>query len=112
MSSLNSMEKKAIEQLYLKVKDRLSITKVILFGSKARSQSEEYSDVDLILLTQKPKTKQDRKYLSQESAEVNILHGVTLSCMYYNEQDSVKGENINPLFKQNVDREGIEIDLQ
>lgn len=82
-----------------------------MFGSRARGEAEEYSDIDLLVLTEKPKTSSDRYLLSDYSAEVNVEYGVAISCLYYNEQDWEHGEVINPLLKENVAREGIELDL-
>ncbi|WP_168121275.1 nucleotidyltransferase domain-containing protein [Paenibacillus sp. HB172176] len=84
---------------------------VILFGSKARGDFEEYSDIDLVFLTEKQKSAHDRFLLSDLSAEMSIENDVLLSCLFFNENDWLMGNEINPLLKANVDREGVEIEL-
>ncbi len=59
-SSLTNSEKEAIERLYLEVKDKFDVSKIILFGSKARNEAHEYSDVDLIVLTRRKKDRWGR----------------------------------------------------
>lgn len=112
MVQLTEEEKLAIEKLYNSIKDELQITKMILFGSKARGMSDEYSDIDLLIITNKEKTRKDRKRLSELSAEVNIDFGVALSCLYFDEQQWQTGEGINPFLKENIEKEGVEVVLQ
>lgn len=109
MHMLSDLEMKAIRELYAKIKDELQIAKIILFGSKARGEADPYSDVDLLVLTNKEKIKEDREKLSDISADINIDYGVALSCMYYNINEWQAGDNINPSLKKNVEREGIEV---
>ena len=110
-SSLTKNEAEAIERLYTEIKDKLDISKVILFGSKARDEAQEYSDVDLLVLTRRLKDKQDRWLLSDIAADINIDYGVALECLYYSESDWEACDEINPLLKENVEREGIPLVL-
>jgi predicted nucleotidyltransferase len=109
---INENEREAIETLYSSIKDQLNVKKLILFGSRARGDSDEYSDIDLLVLTESPKTFSDRNKLADYSAGINVDYGVTISCFYYNSNDWDSGEMINPLLKQNVEREGIEFVIQ
>lgn len=109
---INEIEREAIESLYRSIKEPLNVEKLVLFGSHARGDAEEYSDIDLLVLTGNSKTFSDRNKLADLSAGINVEYGVTLSCLYYNSNDWNSGEIINPLLKQNVEREGIEFVLQ
>jgi uncharacterized protein len=111
-STLTNIEKRAVERLYAEIKDKLDVSRFILFGSKARNEAKEYSDVDILVLTRKKKEKQDRWLLSDIAADINIDYGVALECLYYSESDWEAGDEINPLLKENVDREGVPLVLQ
>ncbi len=111
-ASLTNSEKEAIKRLYSEIKDKLDVSRVILFGSKARNEAKEYSDVDLLVLTRRKKSKRDRWLLSDIAADINIDYGVALECLYYNESDWDTGDEINPLLKENVEREGVPLVLQ
>ncbi len=111
-SSLTNNEKAAIERLYAEIKYKLDVSNIILFGSKARNEATEYSDVDLLVLTRRKKNKQDRWLLSDIAAEINIDYGVALECLYYCESDWEAGDEINPLLKENVEREGIPLKFE
>ncbi|WP_234028487.1 nucleotidyltransferase domain-containing protein [Lentibacillus sp. Marseille-P4043] len=45
----------AIQLLCKQIKENLNVSKVFLFGSKARGDDETYSDIDLLVLTKKKK---------------------------------------------------------
>lgn len=111
-SSLTKSETAAIERLCAEIKDKLDISKVILFGSKARNEAQEYSDVDLLVLTRRKRDKQDRWLLSDIAADINIDYGVALACLYFSEADWESGDEINPHLKENVEREGVPLVLQ
>ena len=49
-SSLMKNESKAIEAAVRMLKRELYVTKVILFGSKARGDHDEHSDIDLLVV--------------------------------------------------------------
>lgn len=108
---ITNTEKEAIRNLYTKIKDELYVDRIILFGSKARGDAEEYSDVDLLVLTNKTKTRNDREKLSEIAADINIDYGVALSCLYFNLSEWEQGDSVNPSLKDNVEKEGIVIDV-
>lgn len=107
--AISEVENNAIKTLYKLAREQFKIRKIILFGSKARGNADIYSDIDLLVLTEKVRTDEDRWMLSDLSAEINVTMGVALSCLYFNEKDWEKGENVNPLLKENIEREGVEI---
>lgn len=101
----------AIQLLCNRIKEKFDVSKVLIFGSKARGDDEKYSDIDLLVLTNKEKTNEDRWVLSDFASDININYGVALNCLYFNENDWVNGVNVNPMFKANVEKDGIEIVL-
>lgn len=109
---ISEIEREAIETLYRSIKDPLNVERLLLFGSRARGDADEYSDIDLLVLTGNPKTFSDRNKLADLSAGINVDYGVTISCLYYNSNDWNSGKIIDPLLKQNVEREGIEFVIQ
>jgi len=58
---LGDNEKKAIQEATRILKEKFPVSDVILFGSKARGDSDEESDIDLMLLTTRPIDWQERK---------------------------------------------------
>jgi len=57
-------------------KMNIKIYKIILFGSRARGDFDEYSDYDLLIITEKKYNKKEKmniaKILRQNLAEINV----------------------------------------
>jgi predicted nucleotidyltransferase len=104
-------ERKALDALYERIKETFKVKKFILFGSRARGEAEKYSDIDLLILSEKPKTTKDRYLISDYAADINVEYGVSLSCLYMNEDEWESEDQVNPLLKQNIEREGIALEL-
>ncbi len=64
---LKKRERQAIEVATEELRKQYSLEKVILFGSKARGDSDESSDIDLLLITTNP------LHWREEKAIVDIL---------------------------------------
>lgn len=109
---LSETEQIAIQKLYSSIKDEFKVVKMVLFGSKARGDAEEYSDIDLLVLTEKPRAIKDFYRMLDTVADVNIDYDVGISCLYFNYKDWEMGSDINPLLKQNIEKEGVEVVLQ
>jgi predicted nucleotidyltransferase len=105
--TLSKKETEAINALYLTIHNELAVSSIVLFGSNARRDSKEYSDVNILVLSQKNKTREDRERLSDIASDINIEYGVALCCLYFNDKDWACGNNVNPVLKENIIKEGI-----
>jgi predicted nucleotidyltransferase len=108
---INEVERSAIEAFYQLIKESFKVKKFILFGSRARGEADVYSDIDLLVLTEKPKDMKERYMISEYSADINVEYGVAISCLYMNEKDWESEDQVNPLLKQNIEREGVVLEL-
>ncbi len=77
--NLRPNERAAIEAAAALLRERLPVTQVILFGSKARGDDHEDSDIDVLLLTQHRFSWDERhqvtRLLSPVEAEFNVFFG-------------------------------------
>jgi predicted nucleotidyltransferase len=69
-TSLVKREREAIEAAVHMLKSQFSVEKVILFGSKARRDYDEHSDIDLLLITSR------RLHWKEEKAAVEALFDI------------------------------------
>jgi uncharacterized protein len=109
---ISETDQRALKKLYAIIKNEFKVTKILLFGSRARGTADIYSDIDLLVLTKKKRDMKDRYRLSDIAADINIDYGVAISCLYMNEKDWELEKDINPLLKRNIQKEGIELVLQ
>lgn len=106
---LSQKERDSIVEVSQALKSELPVTRVILFGSKARGTSEPDSDIDLLLLTSCPVSSELRIAISERLAEVNLQNDVPLTSVVVSEQEWTEGLIQHMLIHSEVERDGCEI---
>lgn len=109
IKTLTDQETLAIEELISKVRAAFQVKNVILFGSKARGDSNENSDVDIMVIIEEEETKEKRNKLSEISFEVNYKYDTNI---YAGLGYSSKWENKEYLslpLPSNITKEGVEL---
>lgn len=106
---LTAGEYKSVLEAAKILKSDLSISRVILFGSKARGTADTYSDIDLLVLTSCPVTVRLRESISERLAEINLENDVALSSIVVSEQDWEEGLIHHTLIHSEIERDGYEI---
>lgn len=106
---LTENEIAALEEIKTRVSHLFPVEEYILFGSKARGDSTSDSDVDLLVISERPLCREDKHHLSDEVFYAN-LHHETLFTSLGVDGDSWRNEpwQYFPL-KENVEREGVKI---
>ena len=110
IDSLTHQEKKALIHLQQRLALVFQLSELILFGSKARGDYDEWSDLDVLVLVEDKKNWHNRELLSDIVYEINLQYDTQLTCILENaaewrsEEDSIW----LPL-KDNIVEEGIVI---
>ncbi|MDM8515338.1 nucleotidyltransferase domain-containing protein [Desulfobacterales bacterium HSG16] len=81
MLKLDKKEEQAILKAARILKEKYPVEKVILFGSKARGDDEEGSDIDLLLLTSHPLHWKERETILGELFDIEIEFDVVISIL-------------------------------
>jgi predicted nucleotidyltransferase len=106
---LNEIEKKAINELIEKLKETYgdNLFKVILYGSKARGDQTEDSDIDIMIILQdfKNKVEEIKKVIAIVSS-INFIYEVFISPVILRKNDYETG---NLLLVRNVIKEGFDL---
>ena len=89
--------------------DRLR--RVVLFGSKARGDYDEESDVDLLVLLRVPKHEYWAHWheVVDLAWEIGFAHGFVTSVVLRHEDDYERIRRDGLLFARNIERDGIEL---
>lgn len=61
---MDATEKKVLETFKTLLLKRVSLYKVILFGSRARGEASPYSDMDVVVITEKSLDEKEPDYVS------------------------------------------------
>jgi len=105
--SLRDNEKKAIREATKMLKEKFPVKEVILFGSKARGDSDEESDIDLMLMTTRPINWQERKEVIHALFDIQMANDVIISILDVTLSDWETGMfRVFPI-KQEIIREGV-----
>ena len=105
------LQKEELERILGEVKSRLqeilgeNLVEVILFGSYARGDAREGSDVDVLVVVRRWPSMEELDRIGDLSAKLTLKYGVLFSLLPYVETPSMKSD---PLI-WNVEAEGVKI---
>lgn len=104
---LTENEKSAIREADQQLKANFPVEQVILFGSVARGEAEEGSDIDLLVLTHEEVSHRTRNMISDLIFEVNFKYHTNLSIVVVDSTSWKDGIiSLTPLFNE-VQRDGL-----
>ncbi len=87
-------------------RDKLS--EIILYGSLARGDHDDKSDIDVIALVSENDLKQYDRQILEMNVDLSIHYDVDLSIVIINLNDYNSNVDVIPLYK-NIDKEGISL---
>jgi predicted nucleotidyltransferase len=81
-TSLMKNESEAIEAAIRMLKSEFSVSKVILFGSKARGDHDEYSDIDLLVVASRSLHWKEEKAIIGALFDIGMEYDVIFSPLF------------------------------
>jgi len=107
---LNKEETGVLEEFKRRVQEQFpgEFVNMLVFGSKARGDATQESDIDVIVITHSD-DKKLAKNIRYAGYDLEIEHGIILSIQVYSERYINYLRNIPTQFIQNVDREAVVI---
>jgi predicted nucleotidyltransferase len=81
LDNITPSQYQALGELRRRLFDEFDIEAVILYGSVARGEADEESDLDLLILTTDPLTRPARHEITDMVFEVNLLYGTNFSTL-------------------------------
>ena len=81
-ASLMKNESEAIEAAISMLKSEFSVSKVILFGSKARGDHDEHSDIDLLVVASKLLHWKEEKAIVEALFDIGMEYDVIFSPLF------------------------------
>ncbi len=104
---LETNEKAAIQEATRILKAEFPVEDVILFGSKARNESDPESDIDLLLLTKRPLDWKERHEIVDTLFDVEMKHDVVISIIINTLHDWNDGICTALPIHDEINREGV-----
>jgi len=107
MLDLKQNEKQAIMMAVRLLKKKYPVEKIILFGSKARGDGDDGSDVDIMLLTSRPINWKERERLIGEIFDIELECDVVISILDTTTQEWENGMFSYFPIRKNIYQDGI-----
>ncbi len=107
-AKLTSEEYNSVIEAAKVLKSDLPVSRVIVFGSKAKGTGGRDSDLDLLVLTSCPVTSNLRAAVSEKLAEINLWYDANLTSVVVSEEDWSEGLVRYLLIHSEVERDGCE----
>lgn len=104
---LKPNERAAIQAAAVALRENLPISQIILFGSKARGDDHEDSDIDLLLLMSRPISWEEQKQVVHLLYPLQLEYEVLFGTIQISEDDWYHGVyQVMPL-RTEVERDGV-----
>jgi len=110
LNNLTETEKKAVQELVNKLKEVYgnNLSRLILYGSKARGDSEPGADIDILVVLKKMGSRYNEiEKIVEISSPICLKYNVLISALP-KEEDKVEA-SYKTIFIYNVLQEGIEL---
>ena len=105
-ASLMKNESEAIEAAIRMLKSEFSVSKVILFGSKARGDHDEHSDIDLLVVASKLLHWKEEKAIVGALFDIGMEYNVIFSPLFTSVDEWENGMFTEFPVYQEISRDG------
>ena len=85
-------EREAIETAFSHIKKRFPLEKTVLFGSKARGESDAYSDIDILFITSRSLHWREEKAIIDILFEIGMEYDVIFSPLFATDDEWSGGD--------------------
>lgn len=106
---LKENESKALFELKERLLQRFSDAEIIIYGSKARGDNEEFSDIDLLILVESQINRKLKEEITEITYDIELKYDVVFGIIVEN-RDFWKSPLANSMpLHWNIDRDGVRL---
>jgi len=102
-------EKRILDKFKFLLSDRVSIYKMILFGSRARGDADRYSDMDVAVVLNDPVEEKDMDYVSDCAWEAGFEYGIVVVPVVFTKEEWENSPERSSLLVKAAEMEGVAI---
>jgi len=89
--SLTINQTQALNELQRLLRSQFEIVDLVLYGSVARSEADEESEIDTLVLTARPFTRFERHKITDMTFEINLQYNTNFSTMVIDNESWERG---------------------
>jgi len=106
---MKNFERDILQKLRELLDKKVNLQKMILFGSRARDDADEFSDMDVLIIIDGFVNDTDRDFVSDCAWEIGFENGIVIVPVVYDRNAWENGPDRYSLLAIAVDREGISV---
>lgn len=106
---MNAKDLQIVNKLKSRLRKKVNLHQVILFGSRARGDAEPDSDMDILVILNEPVSRQSRKIVSDNAWEIGFDAGVVVVPFVVNRNNWENGPDKLSLLAMAIREEGMRI---
>jgi len=106
IKTLTENENLALSDFKQRLQEKFGDVEMILFGSKSRGDYDDHSDIDVLVILDKPLSNSIEEEIFDIGFDVEMEHNIILGIISYSKESWDYLRNISP-FCKNVIEEGI-----
>jgi uncharacterized protein len=106
---MTSLEADILNELKVRVQQRLPLSRLVLFGSRARGDADPDSDLDVLVILNIPVDREAEDYVNDCAWEVGLEHGIVVVPVTVSRLDWEEGILSSSLLAIAVRREGVAV---
>jgi predicted nucleotidyltransferase len=106
---MTTQEADILNQLKAKLLERLPLSRLVLFGSRARGDADPDSDLDVLVILNTPVSREVENYVNECAWEAGLEHGIVVVPVTVSRLDWEEGLLSSSLLAIAVGQEGITV---
>ena len=103
---MNTAERNVIETFRKLLSKKLKVDQLVLFGSRARGDAAPDSDMDILVIINKP-TEDIEEYISSCAWEAGFEYGMVIVPVVYSKKEWESGPDRISLLARAIEMEGV-----
>lgn len=104
---MNAIEKTILNNFKALLMERVTLHKLILFGSRARGDAGPYSDMDVVVILDDASGERDFDYVSDCAWEAGFERGIVIVPVVFTREEWENSPERYSLLAQAVETEGV-----
>lgn len=105
---MNPVEKKILNNFALLVKEKLSVHRIAMFGSRARGDADPDSDMDVLVVVNDISPELE-DYISECAWEAGFEHGIVIVPVVFSRDEWENGPERYSLLAEAIRAEGLQL---
>jgi len=106
---MTTQEAEVLSQFKAKLQKGLPLSRLVLFGSRARGDADPDSDLDVLVILNAPVDREAEDYVNDCAWEVGLEHGIVVVPVTVSRLDWEEGLLSSSLLAIAVKREGVTV---